>query len=219
LNYFPQIYVRAQKKRAGFSLILVLLISLCGAALLGGVMYMIEGFAGATRTTIRKEEIYIRMQDEVEKAKATLKLAMDTATTPLQMTPIPIGTKINSLDDLIVQSGGSPFGIVNDNITVGGLSGTLSVRIYDMQYPASQVNDSDEDLVASLPPCMESLVLTGSGVVSGPLDGGTSEIGGALPELSGGGSAGAYLIRATVELSNGSRDTIETAIIQSIGTP
>jgi hypothetical protein len=86
-----------------------------------------------------------------------------------------------------------------------------------MQYSTTGITDAN--LIASLPPCMAGVTLTGGGG-GGGMDGGVSGPGGGGPATlssGGSGSAGVYLIRATLELSDGTRETIETSVIQSIG--
>jgi hypothetical protein len=179
-------------KRAGFSLVLVLLVAIIGSAIMGSVIYMLGGFAGGSRATMRSEEIYIQMQDEIERAKAELKLRMNSASDPMKMSHS--GT-ITSMDNLIIHDGSVIFAPanVNKNVTYGGQNYVLEVRIFDMQYPAANVNDTDPDLVAALPPCMESVA---------------SDLG---------DNIGVYLIRATLRLNGAAIDTIETSVIQSIG--
>jgi hypothetical protein len=182
-------------RREGFSLVLVLLIAIIGSAILGSVVYMIGGFAGGSRATMRGEDIYVQMQDEIERAKAALKLEMNKVTAPSDVLKMSGGT-IDSLDDLIIHDGSGIFapGNVNKNVAYGGKSAELKVRIFDMLYPAGGVDDTDSDLVASLPPCMESM---------------KSDF------LTQG--IGVYLIRATLTLDGDTLDTIETSVIQSIG--
>ncbi|MDR1471165.1 MAG: hypothetical protein LBS75_01455 [Synergistaceae bacterium] len=206
-------------RRGGFSLVLVLLIALCGSALMGAIIYMIGGFSGASRATIRDEEIYILLQGEVERSKAALKLAMNDASEPFGMSSS-IDT-INNLDDLVVcdSSGVFPPARVDRTIDVGGTSAALSVRIFDMQYPPEKVND-DDDLITSLPPSMAELQMTSSSNIEDEtpkeLSYGKSKADGSKG-TAGSGSAGVYLIRATVVFSDGTRSAIETSLIQSTG--
>lgn len=210
-------------KREGISLVLVLLIAFCGMAILGAVVYSTSSVSGSYRVAINIEDIYVRMQSEIESAKAALILEMSGAAKPLRMRSV---SPIGSPDDLVVRVDGGagelfPPANVDRAITVGGVNGSLSVRILDMRYDADEADD--EALVALLPPCMEDLRLRGSGEGSSGMASGESSdsesggggTGGGAPSLD---SVGVYLIRSTVTVGE-KTNTIETSVIQRAGHP
>jgi hypothetical protein len=213
-----------RSRHGGFSLILVLLIAVCGTIMVGTVVYMTSGSSGAARVTVSKEDLYIRMQGEVESAKAALISEMTSADQRLKMRDIGL---IISSEDLIVHENGGSGGVfppanVDKPITAWGKTGNLSVRILDMRYPANKVNSGDAALIASLPPCMDDLRLNGSGGGGGDGDdspllpgggsgGGSGTAGPADPE-----SIGVYLIRVTATVG-GRSSAIETSVMQRTG--
>jgi hypothetical protein len=197
-------------------MLLVLLLALCGSAIVGAIVYTTWGAAGSSRVAVDSEDIYVMTQNEIERAKAALILAMDSTDTPLRMRNV---SPIDSPDDLVVYENGGAGGLfppasVDKTITVGGVSGPLSVRILDMRYKAGDVVNDDR-LIALLPPCMEDLRLTSSGGMEsgGPGDPGG---GGGGAADSGSVSAGVYLIRATAKVGNMTA-AIETSVIQNTG--
>ena len=59
--------------RRGFSLIVVLLVSLAGLSLLGGIVYMIDTSSGSSRFSVSQDMEYNVMQQGVEEGKAELR--------------------------------------------------------------------------------------------------------------------------------------------------
>jgi hypothetical protein len=188
------------KRRGGFSLVLVLLIAVCGMVMVGAVLYTIGGFSGASRTTVSGEDIYVRMQSEIESAKASLLHAMSASSAKLAMRST---SNINSLDDIVIYlPSGAPFppAIVDKAIKVGGVNGLLSVRILDMRYEADKVNVGNGELIKRMPPSMKDAKL----IVEDD-------------------NVGFYLIRAEVTLDGdvggvgGRNVALETSVIQNTG--
>jgi hypothetical protein len=193
-------------------LIVVLLISLAGMSILGGTMYMFNAFASSARVSVDEGDIYNVLQTEVEFAKAALRQNMRNTAEPPHWTP---PGPINSVEDLSIGVG-AKSGVQKSFGTRGG---TLSVRIYDMQYAQSDLNPAlTDEQIAQLPPPL--FFVGGSG---GSLDGADpTDPDGAEGSTGPGGPAasdngGVYLIRATIRFDDGEEKTIETAIVQAIG--
>lgn len=185
-----------RSKRRGFSLIAVLIVTLCSMLMLGAVMGMSAVFSGASRTTMASDTVYNTLEREVERAKGALKMEMVQRKTPLRRAD-PDGD-IDRLSDLRVTLNGSTFWTVNENVTVGSRSGRLNVEIYDMLYDTAKITagiPSGERV--DLPPAVLELN------ASGPANGAPSAPGAPVPGGGNGGntptSAGVYLIRASIK--------------------
>jgi hypothetical protein len=214
------------KKRAGFSLIVVLIISLVGLAILGATLQFTVSAGGAGRVAGASGAKYNLLQEAVEEGKAALMEIMDNTK------PIPRHANadeddeppIDDLSDLLVSAdlGGPARGVVKnqpissselgrlgimDN-TGGG--GTLSVHIYDMQYTPTLIDDSSmpADEFEMLPP---SIILDFVNWSAYPnLKQANEEITGP----KGAANTGAYLIRATLSVG-GRKTTLDTAVLQA----
>jgi hypothetical protein len=172
----------------------------------------------------------------VEEGKAILKKSMDNTDDPprfFDKAGIAEDEIITDPDILLLDnaySGGYPLGVavnrpLNDTMLgrlgITGHSGTLTVRIYDMQYDPENVNDSalTTDGLNLMPP---SVIATGADDWRG---GGptTFDPDKKKPVAGGGGGAnntGVYLIRATLNVNGAVASTnkmwmLDTAIIQS----
>ncbi|MDR1965244.1 MAG: hypothetical protein LBQ36_00920 [Synergistaceae bacterium] len=198
-------------RRRGFSLILTLLVAICGAAMLGGMMVIAGSFATQSAVSMRSEEAYNILQEEIERGKAILKRAMSGASMPLKKK----SGAINTLDALLVYDGANPLCDVSRNIRLFGSDAELKVAIYDMEYEISDIppNPTDEFL-ASLP---QSFVLTAQTGISDGSAMGVDQIDAGAAIASGNTDVGAYAIRATITYADGTERTIETAVLQSVG--
>jgi hypothetical protein len=193
-------------------LISTLLVTIFGAAMLGGLLVMSEMFVTLSSAAMRSEEAYNILQEEVEKGKAILKQAMLSAAVPLRKRS---GVVINTLDALLVYDGASPLCDISRNILVSGRNAEITVRIYDMEYEASDLPaQPDAALLASLP---QSFTLTAQ---TGLDDGsalGVDSRNDAAASVTGSANAGAYAVRATITYADGISRTIETAVLQAVG--
>jgi hypothetical protein len=203
--------IRAGRRR-GFSLILVLLITILGTAMLGGLLAMSEKFAALSGASMRSEETYNILQEEVEKGKAVLKQAMSGAAVPLRKRG---GIVINTLDALLVYDGASPLCDISRNVLVAGRNAELKVGIYDMGYEASELPaQPGAEFLASLP---QSFTLTAQTELSDGSVLGIDSKDDMAASLAGSANAGAYVIRATITYADGTSRTIETAVLQAVG--
>jgi hypothetical protein len=200
-------------KARGFSLVLVLIISVIGMALLGGIMYTFQSFAGASRATIANDLKYNILQDGVEKGKTELKARMNNINPPprwMDKAGLNENSDIDSLSMLLLVDGV----VLDQAVAMRDGGGRIKVEIFDMQYdPAPGKNDitiTDDEELALLPP---SVMIAGANAAWNnkmALDPG------GLTPFSGGaaGNSGVYLIRAT--LVRGSEVKIlESSIMQS----
>jgi hypothetical protein len=216
-------------KRRGFSLIVVLILSLVTLAIISGVFQYATGSGGIGRIASSSAGRYNLLQDSAETGKAELKKMMDTDD-PSDPAFLPRYSGFNAepplaislADDLLIDVNPHGLGkgvIARENLSslelgrmgiVGG-SGVMEVKIYDMQYDASLVDDS----IASaekikLPPATPikiparwKLVGEIKDVVQKDIDPGADSL-----------YVGAYLVRAV--LTVGDRESfLDTAIFQS----
>jgi hypothetical protein len=229
-EYFSNNLKKRRSRRAAFSLVTVLLISVAGVSLLGAILYTFSTFAAASRVTVFKDIEYNSIQNEIEKAKALLTNKMKERTTPLTLDHHKLeklkdaGGKITTVDDILVSdSSDSAFGKWDDIAwSHGDESGTLSVRIYDMLYDeyhnesmipanaaeAGMSEEAFERLISDLPPAL-SLKRARREDEANPLH--PDEFNEADPV------SGVYLIRAALVLDSGEKKLIETDVIQSAG--
>jgi uncharacterized membrane protein YgcG len=209
--------------RRGFSLITVLVISVVVLGAVGVVMQFMTVSAGAGRTSSTINRDYNLLVSEVENARASLieTLQADpSAPAPRRMTT---GT-ITSADMLLVmpedrrvlsQRDLSLYGL-------GGSTGTLTVKIYDMQYDPADVSMTGEETEQNrLPPS----VMLSSGGSSGGGGGPSDEPGSGGGGTGGGGTpgpaenGGAYLIRAYLEIDGVQSGTVDLALMASKNAP
>ena len=158
------------RKRAGFSLIIVLIISILGLAMIAATMQMTVLSTGSGRVVSAGNTKYNFMQDAVQLGKAILKQSMDDCDDP----PVYKGGEITKVEDLLITckycSGGTPGCAGPDlpaswkfdcwkisrnleradlgKLGIAGNSALLEVKIYDMQYSTDpqyfKVTDSNE---------------------------------------------------------------------------
>jgi hypothetical protein len=213
------------KKRAGFSLIVVMIISFIGFAVVGATLQFMVNAGGSGRVTNASGARYNLLQEAAEVGKAWLKEKMDNTD------PIPRHANaddedeppIDELSDLLINAdmGGPASGVVkNDTISPSALGrlgimdntgggGVLNVSIYDMQY-APELVDSGSMSASELRMLPPSIIFNREIWATPPkLDAVDEKSKGAKGDLN----KGMYLIRAT--LSVGGRDTtLDTAVIQ-----
>ena len=194
--------------RRGFSLVTVLLVTIIGVALLGGIFFMLGTFAPASAVSVAQGAEYNVLQQGVERGKAILKERMDNEDPPPLWTDKPDATAtIDSVEMLLIPNGK----VIDENVgkdKLSGRSGRLVVCIYDVQYDPNLVNITDPNKLALLPP---SLVIPAPSIwrETKPLDPDES-----APPAGLSGNAGAYLIRATLDIG-GEIKMFDSAVIQS----
>jgi hypothetical protein len=201
--------------RRGFSLIIVLLISLVGLAVIGSVMNIatVNTGAGMTASTINRN--YNLLTSEVENARAWIIASLDKGEVPERKGATGVQTQITSADQLLVQGGESRRQLSAKEMGlygVGGTKGTVTVKVYDMQYFPDDVSDtlkSDPDEVKLLPPSSPLFVEKvekSDETQNEPQAAGETGKGLAA-------NAGAYLIRASLEIDGAPSSTVELALI------
>ncbi|MDR1132689.1 MAG: hypothetical protein LBL05_00920 [Synergistaceae bacterium] len=217
--------LKKPKKRAGFSLIIVMVISMIGVAIVGAAIQFTAASGGAGRVTNTSGKRYNLLQEAVEEGKAKLMEKMDN------INPIPRHAKADADDEppigdlgrllVTTELDGPEPGVVKEQdissselrrlgiLDAAGRGGKLKVSIYDMQYEPTIVaaSISAEDL-RMLPP---SIIIDPA---RWRLDGDTK----LADEKDKAGAAllntGAYLVRA--ELRIGDRvSVLDSAVLQS----
>ena len=227
--------VTETRARQAFSLVIVLIITIAGMSLLGGLLYMFDAFAGASRVAVNDAEVYNYLQSQIEDAKSILRSYMLDEKKKVQA-KIEAPSVLNSLEDIEVYKknddgswDASPFYKVDREERVGMRRGRLTVNIYDMQH-SGKIPETPaeaglgmgeyEELIASLPPVLLFSGNTeGGGDRSNPLreddpqDDAEGSASGAADH------SGVYLIRASIDFGDGLGKTIDTAVVQRDGSP
>ncbi|MCL2683626.1 MAG: hypothetical protein FWE55_00130 [Synergistaceae bacterium] len=218
------------RKRSGFSLIIVLIVSLIGFAIVAVALQATMMSSGSGRAVSAGNTKYNFLQDAVEEGKAALKKAMDNDNPPPRYADYDTEPSLTDVDDLLIEhSFNAALGngvVLHRNFNrnqlgrlgiAGRNSGSLTVKVFDMQYPADSVAPGID--ISLFPP---SMFLYGSG--EGSYDPGTVPPT-TSPGAIGSGAAtnaGVYLIRASLEVAIGSeteKTLLDTAVIQSNNTP
>jgi hypothetical protein len=216
--------IKAGKRRA-FSLIAVLVIALAGMALVGGILYTFNSFAGASRQVTSDSWEYNILQEAVEQGKTyvreeMLKLDITKNDKPLTWKEND-SDKVYAIDNLLIRAstGTHPQTghYIHRTVNERGLNGTLDLYIYAMDYTSSDVAISSAAERASLPPMLVLSPNTGRGG-SGAVETGTpSDTDDEENKELEQPDAAAYLIRAVfVDGNTGVEKSIETAVIQSM---
>jgi len=232
------------RRRSGFSLIIVLIISLVGLAIVGITLQLTVLSAGSGRVASASNMKYNLLQDAVEEGKAALKKEVGEKEDDV---PRYSGSgEIKNVEELLIDLSFNPAladGVVLERnfnrsqlgklgIDPASTGGNLTVGIYYMGGFDVDPTISSADL-KMLPPKIELLGQAGGESVlvppgeGGKLDGGG---GGEQPDPgetggSGGGGnastddAGVYLIRASLVIhkpnpKDDERSTLDTAVIQ-----
>ncbi|MDL2264075.1 hypothetical protein LJC31_05425 [Synergistaceae bacterium OttesenSCG-928-I11] len=207
------------KARSGFSLVSVLIISIVGVAIMGGIAYMFNTYAGSSRVTIAQGEAYNLLQEGVERGKIFLREAMKSSKTEAPLSwnfDESFSGEIEELETLLIKDKNGVVGIIVpangddddfETVSIGGADYKYTVKIYDMRYTDVPIKN-DDDLKATLPPVMSFIAVTAKD--EGPtlnVSEGASDI----------GNAGIYLVRALLEpVDGGPLKMIETAVVQAI---
>ena len=133
------------RKHKGFSLLIVLLLSLVGMAVVGVTLDAANRSSGAGRVTTRSGDAYNILQSEIEKARAALKAEMSSRKDPIKYG----GGNIDSLEDItVLKDDHTPFWLFSYSDDV--MKGNVSVGIYDMNYSLDSVVSGA--VPAGLPP-------------------------------------------------------------------
>ncbi|MDR3165500.1 MAG: hypothetical protein LBU13_07960 [Synergistaceae bacterium] len=197
-------------KRRGFSLIIVLLILLVGLGMTGVMLQIVSVSSGAGRTASAANKKYNLLVSGVENARSKLIERLDSDD------PIPgrrTAGMITSADMLLVMPEERRT-LSRKELDFYGIAkgtGDLTVKIYDMQYAQADISPSMEPAeIKQLPPAVR---LIGIGDASGGGPTGDDDL-----TLGSGGiavNAGAYLIRALLEINGVQEGAIDLAIIES----
>jgi hypothetical protein len=208
-------------KKRGFSLLVVLIVSMIAMTLAGALLNLSVSASGAGRTNSARDVKYNILQDGIERGKAELMRIVENTSQIPKYTDKFDGTEpaeIADLDTLLINDGN----VLTQTLTkselsrlgITGGSATFKIRIYDMQYKPELVPSVDSGKITakeieSFPPAMT--VAAGSSSSDGEVlemdyNGTTA---GGRPE-----DAGIYLIRASLEIE-GNNYSLDTAMIQS----
>jgi hypothetical protein len=202
-------------KKRGFSLLIVLMLSIMALAFVGLAMQMTSSSQVVRRNASTVNRKYNLLVSAVEEAHAELAVMLDsTAPAPKRFT----SGSVTSADMLLIRPVNNISLTQNELASYGmtGASGVLSVRIFDMQYdPIVDISPTmTNDEKRLLPP---SLIIMGS---SG--DGGAGPIGEDDLDPGGGGdghgpsdNGGAYLIRVTLSVDEIEFGSVDMAMIGS----
>jgi hypothetical protein len=199
-------------KRRGFSLIVVLLVSLLGLCVIGAMMQIVSVDSGIGRTASAANRRYNLLVSEVETARSELMAKLASADSiPRRMTA---GT-ITSADMLLVMPEERRV-LSPKEQNLYGLKGhicNLTVKIYDMQYDQADVSSSMEPAEISLLPPAMRLVGSGGKSYIKPTDDDDLLQSGEKTVTSV--NAGAYLIRAFLEVDGVREGDIDLAVVES----
>ncbi|MDR1580908.1 MAG: hypothetical protein LBS35_11170 [Synergistaceae bacterium] len=151
-------YLKKRNKKAGFSLIVVLIISLVGLAIVGVTLQLTVNSGGSGRVAGASSARYNLLQEAVEEGRARLMEIMDNADSipryanahaesgseqPIdELSDLLIDVEFDS--DLlpgVVRQGPIQLGRLGIMDTAGGV-GQLTVSIYDMQYDTDLIDSS-----------------------------------------------------------------------------
>ena len=198
---------RKMQRRAGFSLILVLIVFLIGVSVTGGVLYTMSSYSGGARAGVIAEAGYNVMQDGLEQGRTALRERFST----LGSDDLPhrgtIGSKIKKMEDLLIQNGT----VINERDVpvkeLGGKSGKLTVKIYDLQYVSEDIDPtlrSDDAAMMKMPPAMHIPPDDSDSVVTVGVD---AEAGIRRPD------AGVYLIRSSLTVGTDEK-SLESIVVQ-----
>jgi hypothetical protein len=196
------------RKNKGFSLLVVLILSIIAMFFAGVTLNITTNSAGSGRVSSRSGDTYNILQSEIERARSALKEEMFSRKDAIKCGLSEKDT-VNSIQDLEVLKDGAPFWRVDYKRKFMGQTGDVSVRIYDMQYFSENVAPGANR--ADMPPSVKL-----EGKESGPgtseaLEPGTSMSSGSGPALD----AGIYLIRATATFANGVTHKLDVSVIQN----
>ena len=233
----------AFRRKKGFSLAVVMLISFVGLVIVGAILQFAVSSSGGGRVNIATAEKYNLLQSALEDGKARLKESMNNKELPPKYTDKYDGNvpeNITSPETLLLPpqlDDGLELGekIVMswnnraemERIGIFGDSGELTVKIYDMQYDAAQVNITNPEDLQLLPPAMPQLPLnvTENNASAGGLemtkapDSVSGGSGGGTGNPDEGDKGGVYLIRAALTVKDAAGTPIhtwslETSVIQ-----
>lgn len=121
------------RKHTGFSLLIVIVLSLIAMTFVGVSLNLASNSSSAGRISARLNDSYNILQSEIERARAALKAEMSSRKDAMKC-GLSENETIDSLDDLEVLKDGAPFWRIDYGQKVGSAAGDVSVRIYDMQY-------------------------------------------------------------------------------------
>jgi hypothetical protein len=233
------------QKRKGFSLIVVLIISLIGLSIAGVALQFLVSSGGSGRVSSSLAAKYNILQNAVEEGRALLKLSMNHTGEPHRYhhkDSIAENDPITDSSILLLTDSPSPTDYPDVDFPLGnaitrslnktelgrvgvfGDSGLLTVRIYDMQYDPGLVAEvgngageiSPEEL-RLLPP---SVSLSGADNFDVAITTDAPDYERSIGHGVSANNAGVYLIRATLSVASagGSPDQtwrVETSVVQA----
>jgi hypothetical protein len=196
------------RKNKGFALFIVLILGVIAMLVAGVALNITVNSAGSGRVSSRSGDTYNILQSEIEKARSALKEEMSSRKDAIKC-GLSAQDTVNSIQDLEVLKDGAPFWRVDYKRKFMGMTGDVSVRIYDMQYFPDNVAPGAKK--ANLPPSVKLEGKELGSETSEALEPGMSQSSGSRPALD----AGVYLIRAVVTFENGITHKIDVSVIQN----
>ena len=198
--------------RRGFSLIIVLLVSLIGLAVVGAMMQiaMVNAGAGRTASTINRD--YNLLVSEAEEARAWIIASLDNGKVPRRAD---IGAAITSADNLLVWNARRRDLSARDMglYGLGGNSGTVTVKVYDMRYDADDVSLTEPVEINRLPP---ALIMSVGDIPKNEVtkdENNLRDDSNSDDKKVPAAELGAYLIRASLEIDDVPAGTVDLAIV------
>jgi hypothetical protein len=198
-------------KRRGFSLAVILLISLAGLSVIGFLLQNVSMSSGAGRTASAVNRKYNFLVSEVEAAWSKIVAKKDGDDSLPRRTTA--GT-ITSADMLLVMPE-ERRALSQRELSLYGLAGRagdLTVKIYDMQYEQAEVSPLMEPAEISLLPPAVRLIGTGSASCEPTSD---DDLLHSAGQTGSAINAGAYLIRALLEVDGIRESAIDLAVVES----
>ncbi|MDR1508741.1 MAG: hypothetical protein LBS53_03810 [Synergistaceae bacterium] len=212
-------------RKRGFSLIVVLILSLVSLAILGVTLQHAMGSGGAGRISSSSSGRYNLLQNSVEEGRAELKRIMSTDVSPPRFQKFnDEGFKISAADDLLIDVDPSGLGtgvISRENVSpaelagmgIIGKNGAIEVKIYDMQYNGDSISESITDAERKkLPPSI--VIAVSPWKVIGNIKDVVEDDSNKWRESN----TGVYLVRAALTV-DGRESVIDTAVFQSNNAP
>ncbi|MDR1651649.1 MAG: hypothetical protein LBR87_07660 [Synergistaceae bacterium] len=230
------------RKKSGFSLIAVLIISLIGLAAVGAALQFANVSSGAGTMSSALSVKYNILQDAVEEGKARLKRSMDNLDPPhryFDKASVPEDTVITQSDMLLLADEYTVPGEVSPRplgyrevplgrgdltrLGIPGDSGELVVRIYDMQYDPEKIaevgTESGQIAPAELALLPPSVSVLGADDFEIGITTDAPDYDRTIGHGLSANNTGVYLIRASLSVTGAGSEmrawTLDTSIIQS----
>lgn len=190
--------------RAGFSLVVVLIVSLVGMAIIGVAFYIYESSVSQTGTALMRVQEYNALQSALEQGKNLLLEMVDNSDPmPRWYDNLPGTSSITDPDQLIIENGELD---ISDRVY--GENVTIHVAIYDSFYDSSIVDSGmNARRLAEMPPAHR---FEGGGMMQEMKPDEPGEDSSSSAHMA---NIGVYLIRAQMTV-RGEVKKLETSVVQ-----